>query len=808
MRITNVRSRTLLRHINGQVWAILPAKLEAIADFLATRANGQKVSPAEIRAITSARTDRERTNGNGVAVLPLSGTILHRSTAMQEMSGLASLEDFGRAFDAAVDNPDIATIVLRVDSPGGTVAGTPEMAQKIYEARSRKRIVAIADSLMASAAYYIGAAAHEIVATPSAEVGSLGVFHMHFDLSGALEEQGIRPTITKFGRFKAETNPYEALTDDAKAHLQETVTAYGEMFVRDVARFRSEKMKGLHERFGEGRMFVAESARAAGLIDRVATFEQLMSELGISRTQLSAARMEEQPERIAASASGTVYPEMQIVASNLTALSTDLVQIQIPTTDNTDVPEATDAGASESHDNTSASTAVPAEESTAMSTQDSAGPNAGTVTVGADALAAERKRVNDIYAACAHKLSAEQAAQFVASGASAEQVKAFLAATESRENGAIGSPPVTLTEKEEKRYSIVRAINGASSKYGTKEWQAAGFEREVAQDLARTLKRETGEFSVLVPTNLGVASRPQATLRTSSGAALGEHLVFTEEGSFIDLLRNRMVTPRMGATFLTGLQGNVSFPKQSSAGTFSWVAENPGSDVSLSDLGTTQVTLSPKEGTSRTSYARRLLAQSVINVEQLVRRDLSTIGAIGLDRAALHGTGASNQPTGIYLQSGVNTVSVEGPILWQRVVEMETAVRADNADIGTMAYVTTPEIRGDMKTTQKASSTGIFLWEGGLEGEVNGFRGFASNQISKTMLGTASTGGTNHGAIFGVWEQLLIGEWGAMELIVDPYTLAGQALVVVTMHLIADIAVRYPEAFCVATGLTRSEEQS
>src|SRR5437879_2480319 len=195
-------------------WAIQQEKLEAMLELLELRAMGD---PGDA---TAAVQPRQVQTAGKVAILPLFGVISQRMNMLSEFSGGTSTEQFAAAFDAMLANPDIRSIVIDVDSPGGSVAGTAELAQRIYDARDQKKIVAIADSLAASAAYWIGSAASEFWATPTAEVGSIGVFAVHVDTSKADEEAGVKYTIIKAGKFKAEGSPYEPLAADARDYMQ------------------------------------------------------------------------------------------------------------------------------------------------------------------------------------------------------------------------------------------------------------------------------------------------------------------------------------------------------------------------------------------------------------------------------------------------------------------------------------------------------------------------------------------------------------------------------------------------------------
>jgi len=368
---------------------------------------------------------------------------------------------------------------------------------------------------------------------------------------------------------------------------------------------------------------------------------------------------------------------------------------------------------------------------------------------------------------------------------------------------------IDLTEREKKAFSITRAILAdANMRDRSIGGDTNSLELEISDEIRKRIdapgyKQRGG---VLIPSTIALRGAVQAErerlqrqmmqrsgLDTQTDTA-GEELVFTEPGSFIDLLRNRAMVIALGATVMPGLQGNIAFPKQIGAGTFTWVGENPGSDVAESNLTLDQVEMSPKTGQSTTSYSRQLLRQSVVNIDALVMQDMATIAALAIDRAALHGGGGS-APTGIYAQGGVNSVAMGGAISFDKIVDMETEIENDNAAIGTMAYLTTPGVRGKAKKTAELENTiALPMWRGG---EMNGYRAEATNQVSKTL-----GAGSEHGIVFGVWSQLLVGEWGALEIITDPYALKKQGMIEVTSFLMVDIALRYAEAFVKGTGLT------
>jgi HK97 family phage major capsid protein len=371
-------------------------------------------------------------------------------------------------------------------------------------------------------------------------------------------------------------------------------------------------------------------------------------------------------------------------------------------------------------------------------------------------------------------------------------------------NGPRLGNPVVLDEKEEKQYSLTRAILCSAGE--TEDDNC--FEMEVSKSIGKALGKQSAK-GFWMPTNMrsylpaGWQTTPYAAIRAgldSGTSTKGTELKFDTPGSFIDMLRNRSVLLRAGATMLSGLNGPVTFPKQNGAGTATWVAENSGSDVSDSNLLLTTVTATAKTLQSTTSYSRQLLRQAVIDVENLVRADLAAIHALALDLAGLNGLGASNQPLGIIQNTSVNSVTVGthgGVPTYALLVDMETAVEEDNADIGGRAYITTPGIKGKLKKTEVfATTNGQPVWTGGQDGVVNGYPAFATNQIPSNLTkGTSTT--VCHAIVYGVWSQLLIAEWGAMELITDPFRLKKQGMIEVTSFEMADIVTRHDVAFAV-----------
>ena len=270
-------------------WALLPEKLVAMAEVLRLRMEGMTFTAEEIKARVGSPPQRSRSRAGAVAVLPLFGVLCQRANIITQASGGTSLEQFSAAFRHAVADEDVKAIVIDVDSPGGSVHGTEELARQIFDARDRKPIVAIANSLAASGALWIGSQASEFVMTPSALVGSIGIVAEHTDISQAAEKAGIKTTLVSTSKFKAEGNPFEPLSDEAREHMQSVMGEFHKTFVGDVARGRGVTAQTVEADFGQGRVFGAKAAVKAGMVDRIETLDQVLARF--SSTSESAVRM-------------------------------------------------------------------------------------------------------------------------------------------------------------------------------------------------------------------------------------------------------------------------------------------------------------------------------------------------------------------------------------------------------------------------------------------------------------------------------------------------------------------------------------
>lgn len=384
----------------------------------------------------------------------------------------------------------------------------------------------------------------------------------------------------------------------------------------------------------------------------------------------------------------------------------------------------------------------------------------------------------------------DEAQKAVADGMSVDSFRKLVLEKQEAKLKAVQTPDteIGMTDQEQRSYSLLRAINAAARN----DWRKAGLEREASEAIADKLGREARGF--FVPYDV---LKRELTVGT---ATAGGNVVGTTHmaGSFIDLLRNRMMVTSLGAQMMSGLVGNVDIPKLTGGATAYWLGESD--NVTNSDQTFGKVTMSPKTVAARSYFSRRLMLQSSPDVEGIVQDDLTKVLALAIDLAAIAGTGASNQPTGVLSTSGIGAVvgGTNGLApTFAHMVALETEVSQDNADVGNLAYLSNTKVRGKLKTTEKASSTAQFVWGDGNEpgfGMVNGYRAAVSNQVPSDLDKGTSTGVCS-AIIFGNWADLLIGEWGVLDLQVDPYTSGDDGGTIVRAFQDVDVAVRHAESF-------------
>jgi len=353
---------------------------------------------------------------------------------------------------------------------------------------------------------------------------------------------------------------------------------------------------------------------------------------------------------------------------------------------------------------------------------------------------------------------------------------------------------IGLTEKETKSFSFLRALRALANPTDRRAQEEARFEFEASEAVAKVLQRTAQ--GVMVPLEV---MRRDLTVGT---ATAGGNLVATNllAGSFIDLLRNAMAVNRMGATVLTGLVGDIAIPRQTGGATAYWVAES--GDPTESGAAFDQVGMIPKTVGAFTDISRKLLKQSSVDIENLVRRDLAAVLSLAIDAASLTGTGdGDNMPLGILGTTGIGAVvggdNGAAPT-WANIVALWSQVAQDNAAFGSLGFLTNTSVIGKLLTTEKATNTAQFVCRDFPDsmGMTNlaGARCGVSNQVPSNLTkGSASE--VCSAIIYGNWADLILGLWGTLDLTVDPYSLGTQGAVRVIALQDVDTAVRHPESF-------------
>lgn len=427
---------------------------------------------------------------------------------------------------------------------------------------------------------------------------------------------------------------------------------------------------------------------------------------------------------------------------------------------------------------------------------------------GPDPLVVERERARDIRAMGRQFNMVDLADQHIDSGTSVDNFRS-LVLSKLKDNGQLRvaeSPEVGLSEREVQSYSFCRALLAAQDPANARK--IAPFEMEVSDaaqakrdDTDPRIKERMGAGAITlavdvlnrgmnVQSNQAAAMARALAARVSRSSAEmqsyfrdltvgaptgGGNLVATEllGSSFVDLLRNAMILDRLGITMLRDLNGNIAIPSQTGAATGYWVAEGGAPTESQQTIG--QMPLTPKTVGAFTDFTRRLLLQSSLDVELFVRMDLARVLGLEVQNGAFNGTGASNQPTGLFNIAGLGSVAMGtngGAPTYDMAVDLETAVANSNADIGNLAYVTNSKVRGKLRKTQVFTGTnGQPVWTSGRErgiGEVLGYDAYVTNTVPSNLV-KGSSGAVCSAAAFGNWGDFVAGFWGGVDLMLDPY---------------------------------------
>ena len=328
------------------------------------------------------------------------------------------------------------------------------------------------------------------------------------------------------------------------------------------------------------------------------------------------------------------------------------------------------------------------------------------------------------------------------------------------------SVEIGMSEEAKRDYSFARALKASI----TGDWTGAELEREASNSVEKVLGTSARGFYV-----------PMDILKREVTTTTGATTVSTDvmAGSFIEMLRNKSVLVGMGAQTLTGLSGNVSIPKQGGSATAYWVDES--GDTTASDITLTNIALTPKTVSAKTGYSRQMLLQGNPSVDALVMGDLAQSLALAIDLAGIAGTGANGQPLGILGTTGigsVTTATVAGGLTYGKTIDLETAVKVDNADINTVGYVTNASVAGAAKQTDRGTDTGRYILDNGV---MNGYGVSVSNQVPANTI------------IFGDFSQLIIAMWGGLDIITERNATNGSY--VISAFQSVDFGVRHAESF-------------
>ena len=333
-----------------------------------------------------------------------------------------------------------------------------------------------------------------------------------------------------------------------------------------------------------------------------------------------------------------------------------------------------------------------------------------------------------------------------------------------------------LGQKDRNQFSISKLIHSIVPESKVNIDREIGIIKEYEEQNGISLQSKRG--GRVIP--IGLLFEKQRTLvagtSTQAGNLIGTNLMPSE---FIPLARSKAIVDKLGIKVWSNLVGNPAVPTQTAAASGAWMADEV-TPPSASDLTTGQKTLTPRTYKIKAAFSRLANLQSTPNIEQIAVDDLINVVSLVRDKSVHHGAGSgSNEPTGIVATSGVGLGTVKTTFTFADIIAMETAVAAANLDVESMAYVTTPTLRGTLKGTEKATNQAIYLWD---KNEMNGYKAFATNQITTGFV------------FFGDYSQIVLGEWGGLELVYNPYTYDG-AIIQVSAYLTMDVVLRYAAAF-------------
>ncbi len=398
----------------------------------------------------------------------------------------------------------------------------------------------------------------------------------------------------------------------------------------------------------------------------------------------------------------------------------------------------------------------------------------------------EVDRVREIYAVAEKHNQKDLAEKSIKDGLSVAQFKGVILEKIGNQPLQTRNDEVGLSKKEARNYSLAKGVKAMVSG----NWSGAELEKEVSDEIAkRNGKNARGIF---VPSDANFYKRDL----TQGSATAGGNTVATDllAGSYVDALRARSMVRGAGATVLSGLQGDVAIPSANAVTTAYWVAENSAPTEGAPTFR--QITMNPKTVSAYVDVSRHLMAQSSVAIESILRKDLIDGLASAVDKGALQGSGSSNQPTGVLNQTGIGDVAIGtngGAGTWAKVVDTWKEVAKDNADVGALSWFTSPTQVARFMQTAKVSSTDSQMIMN-TQNNLMGYNVNVTSQMPDTLTKGTSSGDCS-ALLFGNFNDLIIGEWGNLDVMVDPYSLSTLGATRIASFYDVDIAVRHAESF-------------
>ncbi len=403
----------------------------------------------------------------------------------------------------------------------------------------------------------------------------------------------------------------------------------------------------------------------------------------------------------------------------------------------------------------------------------------------------EAKRVRTIAEMGERFGYAEAARGYIASNKSVDEFRDHLLEEQHKRetkplNEQHKASDIGLTEKESRQFSFLNVVRALAEPTDMRLREAAAFEFEASAAAVKRSGRDTDRF--MIPSDTLTRALNSNTSGVSNADTGGFSIANTlMTSSFIEILRNRAILLQRAST-MGGLVGNIDIPRQVAAAQGYWLGEDD--DATEQELGLGQISMTPKTVAAYSEITRKLMQQSSMDVEALVRFDLAKALALTIDKSGFYGTGSDHQPLGLANQTGIHAQSfgVAGAPTYLELIAMETKIALDNADVDSMTYVGNANFRGYAKGALKfpASAGTATIWESGAkakDGMVNGYSADITNQVA--------TGDV----FFGNWADLLIGMWGGLEMMVDPFSGSKKGRVRIVTFQDVDIAVRRKESF-------------